>query len=133
MRDGKWFDWPDFERDLINDAEHAETQTVCIQEILLASPYFDRFAVRSYNSNAFNLRRKKGAVTAESRTDAGSCYCAADGATHKVVTTAKFEALCRKFAGESKSWRGTNTKDTYSLLGFTAALRAIDKACKAPR
>ena len=31
-----------------------------------------------------------------------------------------------------KSWRGTNTKDTYSLLGFTAALRAINKACKAP-
>ena len=31
-----------------------------------------------------------------------------------------------------KSWRGTETKDTYSLLGFTAALRAINKACKAP-
>ena len=31
-----------------------------------------------------------------------------------------------------KSWRGTDTKDTYSLLGFTAALRAINKACKAP-
>ena len=31
-----------------------------------------------------------------------------------------------------KSWRGTETKDTYSLLGFTAAIRAINKACKAP-
>ena len=31
-----------------------------------------------------------------------------------------------------KSWRGTNTKDTYSLLGFPAALRAINKACKVP-
>ncbi len=27
------------------------------------------------------------------------------------------------------SSRGTNTKDTYSLLGFTAAYRAISKAC----
>ena len=32
----------------------------------------------------------------------------------------------------AKSWRGTETKDTYSLLGFTAAIRAINKACKAP-
>ena len=32
----------------------------------------------------------------------------------------------------AKSWKGTETKDTYSLLGFTAALRAINKACKAP-
>ena len=27
------------------------------------------------------------------------------------------------------SWRGTKTKDTYSLLGFTAAYGAISKAC----
>ncbi len=38
-----------------------------------------------------------------------------------------------KMIVRGKSWRGTETKDTYSLLGFTAALRAIDKACKAPR
>ncbi len=31
-----------------------------------------------------------------------------------------------------RSWRGTKTKDTYSLLGFTAAHRAINQACKAP-
>ena len=31
-----------------------------------------------------------------------------------------------------RSWRGTATKDTYSLTGFTAAHRAINKACKAP-
>lgn len=37
-----------------------------------------------------------------------------------------------KMIVRAKSWRGTETKDTYSLLGFTAALRAIDKACKAP-
>ena len=37
-----------------------------------------------------------------------------------------------KMIVRAKSWRGTDTKDTYSLLGFTAALRAINKACKAP-
>lgn len=30
---------------------------------------------------------------------------------------------------EGKSHRGTNTKDTFSLLGFTAAYREISKAC----
>jgi len=28
------------------------------------------------------------------------------------------------------SWRGTTTEDTYSLQGISAALAAIDKACK---
>ena len=28
-----------------------------------------------------------------------------------------------------RSTRGTKTTDTYSLLGFTAAMNAIDKAC----
>jgi hypothetical protein len=28
------------------------------------------------------------------------------------------------------SWRGTTTEDTYSLVGISAALAAIDKACK---
>ena len=37
-----------------------------------------------------------------------------------------------KMIVRAKSWRGTDTKDTYSLLGFTAALRSINKACKAP-
>ena len=37
-----------------------------------------------------------------------------------------------KMIVRAKSWRGTDTKDTYSLLGFTAAMRAINKACKAP-
>ncbi|MCH7555591.1 MAG: hypothetical protein IIC08_06340 [Proteobacteria bacterium] len=37
-----------------------------------------------------------------------------------------------KMIVRAKSWRGTETKDTYSLLGFTAAMRAINKACKAP-
>ena len=37
-----------------------------------------------------------------------------------------------KMIVRGKSWRGTDTKDTYSLLGFTAAYRAISKACKAP-
>jgi len=29
-----------------------------------------------------------------------------------------------------KSTRGTNTKDTYSLSGITAAMGAIDKECR---
>ena len=37
-----------------------------------------------------------------------------------------------KMIVQGRSWRGTQTKDTYSLLGFTLALRAINKACKAP-
>ncbi len=37
-----------------------------------------------------------------------------------------------KMVIRGRSWRGTETKDTYSLLGFTAAMRAINKACKAP-
>ena len=31
---------------------------------------------------------------------------------------------------EGTSWRGTQTVDTYSLSGISAALSAIDKACK---
>ena len=48
------------------------------------------------------------------------------------------KALVRTMRAGSKmiirgrSWRGTRTKDTYSLLGFTAAHRAINQACKAP-
>ncbi|MFQ5785922.1 MAG: invasion associated locus B family protein [Alphaproteobacteria bacterium] len=44
-------------------------------------------------------------------------------------------ALVKAMRGGSKmvvrgvSWRGTKTKDTYSLLGFTAAHRGIGKAC----
>ena len=48
------------------------------------------------------------------------------------------KALVRTMRAGSKmiirgrSWRGTATKDTYSLLGFTAAHRAINQTCKAP-
>jgi hypothetical protein len=36
----------------------------------------------------------------------------------------------KKMIVEGVSSRGTKTKDTYSLLGFTAAHNAINKACK---
>ena len=48
------------------------------------------------------------------------------------------KALVRTMRAGSKmiirgrSWRDTATKDTYSLLGFTAAHQAINQACKAP-
>ena len=47
-------------------------------------------------------------------------------------------ALVRAMRGGAKlivrgrSWRDTATKDTYSLIGFTAAQRAINQACNAP-
>lgn len=33
-------------------------------------------------------------------------------------------------AAEGMSWRGTTTLDTYSLIGITAALKALEEACK---
>jgi hypothetical protein len=36
----------------------------------------------------------------------------------------------QKLAVQGTSWRGTSTTDTYSLEGLTAALGAIDTACK---
>lgn len=35
----------------------------------------------------------------------------------------------RTMVVKGTSWRGTKTKDTYSLLGFTRAYHAIGKAC----
>jgi len=48
---------------------------------------------------------------------------------------AKIVAAMRKGSGmivRGKSQRGTDTTDTYSLSGFTAAHNAINQACKAP-
>jgi len=35
----------------------------------------------------------------------------------------------RELVVEGTSWRGTDTKDTYSLKGFTASYKAISKKC----
>lgn len=58
----------------------------------------------------------------------------ADGAWAESPATEKQIVTAMK-AGKSlmvkgTSWRGTQTEDTYSLSGISAALSAIDKACK---
>lgn len=59
-----------------------------------------------------------------------------NGDTAWASTAAEDRALVKSMrAGKSMvvrgvSWRGTKTKDTYSLHGFTAAYREIGKACR---
>lgn len=52
---------------------------------------------------------------------------ARDAATDKQLVTAMRRGATMVITG--KSWRGTKTKDTYSLSGFTAAYKAARKAC----
>jgi invasion protein IalB len=49
-------------------------------------------------------------------------------ATEKQIVAAMKSGKSLKVKGTS--WRGTQTEDTYSLDGISAALAAIDKACK---
>ena len=48
------------------------------------------------------------------------------GSDKKVVAAMK---AGKSLTIEGTSWRGTRTVDTYSLIGISAALGAIDKAC----
>jgi hypothetical protein len=48
------------------------------------------------------------------------------GSDKKVVAAMK---AGKSLKIEGTSWRGTRTVDTYSLIGISAALGAIDKAC----
>ena len=49
-------------------------------------------------------------------------------ATEKQIVAAMKAGKALKVKGTS--WRGTETMDTYSLTGISAAMDAIDKACK---
>jgi hypothetical protein len=49
------------------------------------------------------------------------------GSDKKIVAAMK---AGKSLKVEGTSWRGTETADTYSLSGISAALAAIDKACK---
>ena len=49
------------------------------------------------------------------------------GSDKKIVTAMKGG---KSLKVKGTSWRGTTTEDTYSLKGISAALAAIDKACK---
>ena len=51
-----------------------------------------------------------------------------DTGSDKKVVAAMKAGKSLKVAGTS--WRGTQTVDSYSLVGISAALSAIDKACK---
>ena len=51
-----------------------------------------------------------------------------DTGSDKKIVAAMKAGKSLKVAGTS--WRGTQTVDTYSLNGISAALAAIDKACK---
>ena len=51
-----------------------------------------------------------------------------DTGTDKKIVAAMKAGKFLKVQGTS--WRGTETVDTYSLAGISAALAAIDKACK---
>ena len=51
-----------------------------------------------------------------------------DTGTDKKIVAAMKKGKSLKVQGTS--WRGTETTDTYSLDGISAALAAIDKACK---
>ncbi|WP_395687968.1 invasion associated locus B family protein [Aestuariivirga sp.] len=50
-----------------------------------------------------------------------------NGADKKIVTAMK---TGKELKVRGTSWRGTKTVDTYSLAGISAALAAIDDACK---
>ncbi|WP_421693314.1 invasion associated locus B family protein [Aestuariivirga sp.] len=51
-----------------------------------------------------------------------------DTGSDKKIVAAMKQGKSLKVQGTS--WRGTSTEDTYSLKGISAALAAIDKACK---
>ncbi len=60
-------------------------------------------------------------------TDTGHAF-AYDDKTDKALVEAMVRGVRMVIRGTSS--RGTLTTDSYSLKGFTAALKAIDKACK---
>ncbi len=60
-------------------------------------------------------------------TDANGAF-AADTETDKAIVQAMVKGTSMALRGTSI--RGTATKDTYSLIGFTKAHKAIDTACK---
>ncbi len=80
---------------------------------------------------------KKGS-TAEVAIGAATFALFTHEETAWATDSADDKALVRAMRAGSKmiirgrSWRDTATKDTYSLIGFSAAHRAINQACNAP-
>ncbi|MBD3677578.1 MAG: hypothetical protein HUJ27_04155 [Rhodobacteraceae bacterium] len=67
-----------------------------------------------------------GGTTFEMFTDGEWAWAASDGDDTKMITAMKRGAEAVLTA---RSARGTQTKDTFSLLGFTAALEEAEKRC----
>ena len=63
----------------------------------------------------------------DAATNAEMAWAASEGDDTKIITALKrgTDAVLT-----ARSARGTNTKDTFSLLGFTAALEEAEKRCK---
>ena len=68
-----------------------------------------------------------GSQTFKLFTDAGHAF-AYDNKTDKDIAGAMVRGAKMVILGTST--RGTKTTDTYSLKGFSAALKTINKACK---
>ncbi len=85
--------------------------------------------VAGYNyKNNSNVVVKIGATSFNNLFTSGDNAWAPDTATDKKLV----EAMKRgeRMTVEGTSFRGTKTKDTYSLAGFTGAYRAISAKCK---
>ncbi len=68
-----------------------------------------------------------GKTTYKMFTEADTAWAAKSQTDRALVTSMKAGA---EIAVHGESSRGTKTTDIYSLKGFTAAYKAIDKACK---
>ena len=59
-------------------------------------------------------------------TNADGAWADTTGTERQIVAAMK---AGKSLTVKGTSWRGTETEDTYSLVGITAAMEAIDKAC----
>lgn len=97
-----------------------------------------RPANKSWNVVAFDMgypTQDGGVVVVEIGSDKFELFTKGSLAFSYPEDDAKIVAAMRKGSGmivRGKSQRGTDTTDTYSLSGFTAAHNAINQACKAP-
>ncbi|MFN0194515.1 MAG: invasion associated locus B family protein [Aestuariivirga sp.] len=78
--------------------------------------------------------KKEAVVTIKVDDKSFQLFTSADGAwadkpdTEKQIVAAMKDG--KSLSVEGVSWRGTETTDTYSLAGLTAAMDKIDEACK---
>ena len=68
-----------------------------------------------------------GCDSSGSKCDTGDTAWVDTGTDKKIVAAMK---AGKSLKVKGTSWRGKTTEDSYSLQGISAALAAIDKACK---